>query len=248
MKKTLLIAAVALTTMATSCCSSENDGKGKCDSEKHDCKSTSSCSSETKCKSKEKTTMAFQKKYTNADFYKDGVFQEKVAEQAFREMFEFYGYEVTPFLEENWWFVDFGLGDFENCGMGGVFWLNDPVSGYFAHDIYLLPGQMIPEHKHVETEFPAKMESWMVRSGWCYNFSEVGDPTPDAPAIPESQAATTISKKFIIQGTNGVTHLADAGKETYHFLMAGPEGAIVHEYANYHDGAGLRFTNPKAKM
>ena len=38
--------------------------------------------------------------------------------------------------------------------MGGIFWVNDPEYGYFAHAIYLLPGQMIPEHAHVKTNFP----------------------------------------------------------------------------------------------
>ncbi|MFI3317277.1 MAG: hypothetical protein SNF93_06885 [Rikenellaceae bacterium] len=228
-KQILLLASAAI--LATACCNTNS----------------------TQCSSNEDqdsmaTKTEYVKKYTNADFYKDGVFQEDVAMAAFLEMFEFYGYEVTPFLLENWWVADFGLGDFENTGMGGVFWMNDPVNGYFSHDIYLLPGQMIPEHKHVKTEYPAKMESWMVRDGWVYNFSEVGDPTPDAPAIPETQQASTISKKFVKQTSDGITHLADAGAETWHFLMAGPAGAIVHEYANYHDGAGLRFSNPKAKM
>jgi len=31
-------------------------------------------------------------------------------------------------------------------------------------------------------------------------------------------------------------------------MVAGPEGAIVTEYATYHDMAALRFTNPKAKL
>ena len=75
------------------------------------------------------------------------------------------------------WVTDFGLGDFENVGMGGIFWINDPEYKYFAHAIYLLPGQMIPEHAHVKTDFPAKHESWMVEKGWVYNFSEVGDET-----------------------------------------------------------------------
>lgn len=43
---------------------------------------------------------------------------------------------------------------------------------------------MIPEHAHVKTDFPAKHESWMVEKGWVYNFSEVGETTPNAPAIP----------------------------------------------------------------
>lgn len=229
--KTLLMAAVMLGAITTGCCNKSAQTADQKDST-------------------DMTTKAqFAKKYTNADFYKDGAFQQEVAKKAFLEMFEYYHYPMTPFLEQNIWFVDFGLGDFENCGMGGVFWVNDSVNGYFSHDIYLLPGQMIPEHKHVATKFPAKMESWMVADGWCYNFSEVGEPTPDTPAIPASQQATTISKNFVKQGVDGgVVNLSDKGVGTFHFLMAGPEGAIVHEYANYHDGEGLRFSNTKAKM
>lgn len=191
----------------------------------------------------------YSKTYTNADFYKDGVFQPAVAEKAFREMFAYYGYEVTPFLEANWWFVDFGLGDFENCGMGGVFYVNDSVHGYFAHDIYLLPGQMIPEHSHVKTKFPAKVESWKVAKGWAYNFSEVGKPTQGwENIIAASQKTTTKSKCYVKQNLGEMVHLSDKGVGTWHFLVGGDKGAIVQEYANYHDGAGLRFTNSKAKM
>ena len=33
-----------------------------------------------------------------------------------------------------------------------------------------------------------------------------------------------------------------------HFMLAGPEGAIVTEYATFHDNDGLRFTNPDVKF
>ena len=188
----------------------------------------------------------YVKKYTNADFYTDGKFNEEVAFKAFKEMFEFYGEPFTAFMEKEMWVTDFGMGDFENAGMGGVFWVNDAEHGYFAHEIYLLPDQMIPEHAHVSTDFPAKFESWMVRHGWCYNFSEVGDATPNPPALPESQRESVISKNFVIQKVGDIIHLKKI--ETFHFLKAGPEGAIVSEWASYHDGKGLRFTNPKAKM
>ncbi len=188
----------------------------------------------------------FKKKYTNADFYTDGKFNQDVAMKAYKEMFDYYGVPMTKFMEENMWVTDFGLGDFENVGMGGIFWVNDPDHRYFAHEIYLLPNQMIPEHKHVATEYPAKFESWMMHNGWAYNFSEVGEATPNAPAIPESQKATTISKNFVIQKPGEIIHLKEEG--TFHFLYAGDEGAIVSEYANYHDNNGLRFTNPKSKM
>lgn len=209
----------------------------------------SCCGSQTNCETETKAMKTYQKTYTNADFYKDGAFQPKVAEQAFREMFDYYGYEVTPFLEANWWFTDFGLGDFENCGMGGVFYVNDSVNGYFAHDIYLLPNQMIPEHSHVATNFPAKVESWKVANGWAYNFSEVGEPTQGwENIVPQSQKASTISKSYVKQELGQMVHLSDKGVGTWHFLVGGDKGAIVQEYANYHDGAGLRFTNPQSKM
>ncbi len=192
-----------------------------------------------------KKEMKYSKKYTNADFYTDGKFNEDVAIKAYKDMFEFYDIPFTKFLEENFWVAEFGVGDFENVGMGGVFWVNDQEHGYFAHAIYLLPGQMIPEHAHVKTEFPAKFESWMVTKGWCYNFSEIGDETPNAPAIPASHGPIK-SKAFVVQNVGDIVHLKK--EESFHFLMAGPEGAIVDEWACYHDGAGLRFTNPKAKL
>jgi hypothetical protein len=187
----------------------------------------------------------YSKKYTNADFYTDGKFNADVALKAYKEMFEFYGIPYTPLMEKDMWIAEFGLGDFEHVGMGGIFWVNDVEHGYFAHAIYLLPGQMIPEHAHVKTDYPPKFESWMVNKGWAYNFSEIGEPTAGAPEIPEKHGPVK-SKTFIVQNVGEVAHLKKI--ESYHFLMAGPEGAIIDEWASYHDGAGLRFTNQKAKL
>lgn len=189
--------------------------------------------------------MAYSKKYTNADFYKDGKFQQDVAMAAMKDMFDFYGVPFTELMAKDMWVTDFGLGDFENVGMGGIFWVNDPEYKYFAHAIYLLPGQMIPEHAHVKTDFPAKHESWMVEKGWVYNFSEIGDETPGAPAIPAGHGPIK-SKNFVVQKVGDVLRLKKL--ESFHFMMAGPEGAIVDEWACYHDNAGLRFTNTKAAL
>ena len=206
-----------------------------------------SCTAESKkteqVMTQEKAT--YQKKYTNADFYKDGKFDQEAAKEAFLDMFKFYGVPYTPLMEKDIWFTDFGLGDFENVGMGGIFWVNNEEQRYFAHAIYLLPGQMIPEHAHVATKFPAKHESWMVEKGWAYNFSEIGEETPNAPAIPATHGPIK-SKNFVIQQVGEVLPLKQL--TTFHFLMAGPEGAIVSEWATYHDNAGLRFTNAKAAL
>lgn len=193
----------------------------------------------------EKVKSTYQKKYTNADFYKEGEFDQEVAKKAYIDMFEFYGVPFTPLMEKDIWFTDFGLGDFENVGMGGIFWINDEKHAYFAHAIYLLPEQMIPEHAHVETSYPAKHESWMVNHGWVYNFSEIGDQTPNAPEISPVHGAIK-SKNFVKQVVGDVLVLKEL--ESFHFMMAGPEGAIVDEWACFHDNDGLRFTNATASL
>ena len=187
----------------------------------------------------------YTKKYTNAEYYTDGVFNQDVAKKAFLDMFEHYGIPFTPFLEENFWVNDFGLGDFENTGMGGVFWINNSEHRYFGHEIYLLPGQMIAEHYHVPSAYPAKHESWHVRNGWVYNFG-IGEPTPNPPALPESQKEFITAQNFQIMRVGDISSLQVL--ESRHFLMAGDEGAVVTEYGTFHDNDGLRFTNPKASL
>lgn len=193
-----------------------------------------------------KKEMTYSKKFTNADFYTDGKFNQEVAIKAMKDMLAFYDVPYTPLMEKDLWVTDFGLGDFENTGMGGIFWVNDEKHGYFAHEIYLLPSQMIPEHAHVKTKFPAKFESWMVQKGMCYNFSAVGEETPNCPELPASQKDYITSKNFVKQEVGQVVHLKET--ETFHFLLAGPQGSVVSEWASFHDGAGLRFTNPNAGL
>ena len=59
-----------------------------------------SCTTETKkteqVMTQEKAT--YQKKYTNADFYKDGKFDQEAAKKAFLDMFEFYGVLSTRWV------------------------------------------------------------------------------------------------------------------------------------------------------
>lgn len=191
------------------------------------------------------------KKFTNADFYKDGVFQQAVAFEAYYDMFERMNYSLSDSLRTNpnFWVADFGLGDFEHVGMGGIFFFNDKEYRYFGHDIYLLPGQMIPEHFHLAAEgLPAKHEAWQVRNGSIFNFSHGGDPNdPQAlNIIPKSQldakAVTCFKFKFMQVGDQD--RLGELGVP--HFMVGGKDGAIVTEYACYHSMDGLRFTNPAA--
>ncbi len=183
------------------------------------------------------------KVYPNAHFYKsDGSFDVAAAKAAYYEMFEFYDYPIVPRLKgEEFWAVDFGLGKFMEVGMAGIFWLNLKDQNYFGHEIYLLPGQMIPEHRHVKTPVAGpKLESWHVRHGWVNIYGE-GEATAGVeeriPASHRECCKARVEQKLL---PGEVGHLG--GPEQWHWMRAGEQGAIVTEYATYHDGAALRFS------
>ena len=189
------------------------------------------------------------KKISNEDFYKaDGSFDADKAKQAYYDMMAYHNYPIVPRLKgEEFWAVDFGLGQFTEVGMAGIFWVNNLEGNYFGHEIYLLPGQMIPEHSHKRTDQAApKMEAWQVRHGSVRIYS-TGAPTPGVteriPPIHRDIAAARTEKE-LLPGEVGMLNEAQA----MHWMIGGPEGGIVTEYATYHDGDGLRFTHPEVSL
>ena len=198
---------------------------------------------------------------TNDSFYKDGKFDAAAAKEAYFDMFRRFGFPVFPSFttgDNYFWVTDFAQGDFVKAGMGGVIYVNEKKEGYFVHDIFLLPDQAIAEHKHMPTKdtdgstIRCKMESWVVRHGFVYGFSTEGEKNLDK--FPEVKAM--LSEKQIPHlncvhvekwEADGKSHKL-AKDETWHFMMAGPEGAIVTETATYHDNNGLRFSMPNVKF
>ena len=197
----------------------------------------------------EKGGKATLKQYKNEDFYKaDGSFDAAVARQAFYELMEYYNYPIIDKLKtDEFWVSDFNLGRYAEVGMGGIFWINNLEDNYFGHEIYLLPGQRIPEHGHDKTDKAgAKMEAWQVRYGMVNTYAE-GTPTPGADAdVPEAE------KEYWIAKTKSMLMPGDVGKldvaGSMHWMKGGPEGAIATEFATYHDGDGLKFSNPNVSF
>jgi D-lyxose ketol-isomerase len=186
--------------------------------------------------------------YKNSDFYAaDGKFDQEAAKKAYFAMMERFGYPVYQKLCDEMWVLDFGLGRFIDVGMGGIFWINDEQGKYLGHEIFLLPGQMIPEHWHVKTEKAvAKSEAWQLRYGAVTLFGE-GDPSPELDkVVPASEKPFTTVKHATVLNPGDVAPLNRI--EARHFMVAGPEGCIVTEYASYHDMDALRFTDPNAKL
>jgi D-lyxose ketol-isomerase len=184
----------------------------------------------------------------NSDFYDGkGEFQADKAKAAYFDMMTRFHYPIPESLRKGMWVADFKLGDFAHVGMAGIFWHNDKETGVFGHEIFLLPGQMIVEHGHETAgDAKAKMEAWHVRHGSIYSL---GEGTPDKPLpiqLPESQAKYITVKNWKIVQEGEIDWLKRPTAR--HFMIAGPQGAIVTEYGTYHTNDGLRFTNPGVKF
>lgn len=208
----------------------------------------------------------------NAALYqKNGAFDAAATKEAYFTMMRSFGYPISDVLKtDEFWVCDFLQRDMANLGMGGIFWINasgrygqsgakaytgefkDEKFGYLGHDIYLLPGQVLPEHHHVggADGYGPKMESWQVRHGSVEFFGEYksdGDETLIS-AMAESKrpwgyGEKWFKSKYVAQRTEKSGKLYTMGDpESWHFQRAGARGAIVTEYATYHNH--VEFSKP----
>lgn len=219
---------------------------------------------------------AGERKMKKSDFYKDGAMSADKVKAAYFEMFKRFNYPVPDVLKTDaFWVCDFLQGDILSLGMGGIFWINqkgeysttgsgsyrgdykDRQFGYLLHEIYLLPGQTLPEHSHIggPEGYPPKMESWQVRYGEVYFYGEYrhGDEKPigefPGRAQPFGFGEDWFRSKYMVKRdsrSNQMYSLVDP--ESWHGQVAGPEGAIVTEVATYHNHVhfskpGMEFAN-----
>ena len=217
----------------------------------------------------------------NRQFYKpDGSFCAESAKKACFSMMTAFGYPIQDVLKtDQFWVCDFVQRDFCELGMGGIFWINEKgvygqsgakaytgkhkaeKFGYLGHEIYLLPGQMLPEHSHIDNDgYGPKMEAWHVRYGTVQFFGEykgAGDETPISK-MPEAErpwghGQPWFRSKYVAKRTARSGQLYVLKDPTsWHFQRAGAEGAIVTEYATYHNHVqfskpGMEFAGSKAK-
>ena len=128
--------------------------------------------------------------------------------------------------------------------MAGIFWLNRQDYGYFGHEIYLLPGQMIPEHRPMAT--PKGRPRWIVAAA-ARNDLHVRRRRGRRRVhrkVPASQRAWSSRTNA---NRSAIDEVARSERPSaWHFMVAGPEGALVTEYGTFHDMDGLRYSNPKA--
>ncbi len=224
---------------------------------------------------KGRTTKAAEGVSARNALYAHGKLDIAAVKNAYFELFNAFSYPVPEILKTDaFWVADFVQGDVLKLGMGGVFWVNesgsygshgqgrysgefsDKAFGYLGHEIFLLPGQTLPEHRHVggaEGHGP-KMEAWQVRYGdvtfhgeYKAEGTEVALGDLPADKRPWGYGETWMKSRY------GVTRDARSGRpyllkdpESWHGQRAGREGAIVTEYATYHNHVmfskpGMRF-------
>jgi D-lyxose ketol-isomerase len=184
-------------------------------------------------------------RFKNETFYgNDGKFSVNKGKDAILALCEYHGYPVFSGFRENLWVSDYGTGEFTKLGLAAYLFVNNEEDRYMLGDLFLLPGQMLPEHWHLESDkAPSKREGWLVRWGLAHIVG-IGEPNLSKNVvIPKCHCGGTVTTKHEVIATPGTfVKLAKAG--TRHWQYAGPEGAVVTEVANVHTHSAVRHSDP----
>ena len=228
MRRTILIWAIALTTFA--CHNRSNDKK--------DLKQIEKASME-----KQLSTITFPNEY----YYTDGKFDEGKAKDAIIALLKYHDYPVFDNLRESLWVSDYGTGQFAKLGLAALPIVNNEKDLYMLQDLFLMPGQMLPEHWHeIPANLPLKMEAWFVRNGSCY-IAGIGEDNigtfPDI-VIPQCQMDGSVTFKNIVKAEPGrLVTLSQA--KSRHWQFAGEQGVIESEVATVHSGIDVRHSDER---
>ena len=185
--------------------------------------------------------------FKNSDFYgADKKFSEDKAKDACIALMKHHGYPIYPDMKKKLWVSDYDVGQYTKFGLAAVMWQNNEADRYMQMDIFLLPGQMLPEHWHLATDKnPPKREGWLVRHGLSHIVG-IGEPNLSKECVvPKCHMGGKTETKHEVIATPGV-FVPLAKVLTKHWQLAGPEGAIITESANVHDNKGVRHSDPVA--
>ncbi len=177
----------------------------------------------------------------------DGTFNHNRAKDAYVTLMLYHGYPVPPGIREKLWVTDYGKHEFTRLGLGGYMVVNNREYGFMMMELFLLPGQMIPEHYLLATNSnPAKMMGWYCRYGLSYVYGEGLATAMMKAVVPLCHMNGTVATQHeVILQPGQYTQLVRPAAP--HWQFGGPEGAIVTETSNYHDDEGVRFMDPAVR-
>lgn len=118
--------------------------------------------------------------------------------------------------------ADFGLSDLKKVGLQLLTYIN--TSRVCAKEMYLMAGQVCPQHRHVgDGKSDGKEETFRCRRGQVYLYVEgSGDPIVDLPATDVSvfhEVVLNAGEQFTID------------PNTWHWFKGGEQGAVISEFS-----------------
>lgn len=125
--------------------------------------------------------------------------------------------------------ADFGLGQFEQTGLGVLVYVN--TERVCAKELAMWPRQTCPEHYHPPVaNQPGKEETFRCRWGKMYLYLP-GPATEHPHARPPAGREHTYTVFHEIELNPGEQYTLPPN--TRHWFQAGPEGAVVSEFSTH---------------
>jgi D-lyxose ketol-isomerase len=124
--------------------------------------------------------------------------------------------------------ADFGLGQFEQTGLGVLVYVS--TERCCAKELAMWPHQTCPEHRHppVSRENPGKEETFRCRWGKMYLYVP-GSAAAHPKATPPAGREKTYTVWHEIELNPGDQYTLSPN--TLHWFQAGPQGAVVSEFS-----------------
>ncbi|HHX64876.1 MAG TPA: D-lyxose/D-mannose family sugar isomerase [Chloroflexi bacterium] len=137
--------------------------------------------------------------------------------------------------------ADLGLGELDSIGMQIMTLVNTQVTG--VKILILLPGQTFAEHKHPPMgDYPGKEETFRCQWGTLRLYVP-GPPTAEPQGRPPAHRARyfTARHEIILHPGEQYTVMPN----TWHWMQAGPEGALVWSFSPRATDAQDDFQDPE---
>lgn len=158
-----------------------------------------------------------------------------------QEYFNKAGLFITPAETVAIETADFGLGRFQEIGLGVLVYVN--TDRCCAKELAMWPGQTCPEHRHPPVgEDPGKEETFRCRWGKVFLYVE-GQPTPEPTCTPPKDREQTFTVWHEVALDPGQQFTIQPN--TLHWFQAGPDGAVVSEFSTRSTDENDIFTDPE---
>jgi D-lyxose ketol-isomerase len=168
----------------------------------------------------------------------DNKFRDKAA-----QMLKNSGILITEEEKRNIEIVDFGQSRFEEIGLAMLIYFN--TTRVCARELILFPNQTIAQQIHPDINGEiGKEETFRLRWGQAYVYVP-GEPTENPACQPPKgrEAYYDCRHEIVMNPCDQFT----MPPNTWHWLQAGPEGAVISEFSSPSQDETDLFSDPEVK-